>query len=235
MSIAHANPFRYLTVIVQYRGVSSGHKAEVLAAKFRPYASWTGAALAERDRVLLTLHDGSVIDCSYDESAQYLPVHRDTFEVQLLTETAQLPTRGSEDAAGLDLYYDGPPVKFLRGERKLLSTGIALTCPVGTYARVAPRSGLSVKGFDVGAGVVDRDYTGEVKVVLTWHDPQGNRQEPDVFGTGPMLGTQRTYEIRHGERIAQLVFEKIVYADPRPVQKLGERARGSAGFGSTGS
>lgn len=82
-------------------------------------------------------------------------------QVKRLSEKAILPKKGSELAAGYDLYSSEDTVVPARG-RKLIKTGIAIAVPTGNYARVAPRSGLALKNFiDVGAGVVDEDYRGE--------------------------------------------------------------------------
>lgn len=83
-----------------------------------------------------------------------------------LIPKAHLPTKGSEHAAGYDL-YSSEELKVPAKGKALVSTGISMAIPVGNYGRVAPRSGLAVKNFlDVGAGVVDADYRGEVKVLL---------------------------------------------------------------------
>ena len=74
---------------------------------------------------------------------------------------------------------------------------------------------MSVKGIDVGAGVIDRDYTGEIRVLLV------NTSEFD-------------FVVSTGDRIAQLIIEKIVYADIEQVEALNATARGTGGFGSTG-
>lgn len=137
---------------------------------------------------------------------------------KLLTPTAKPLTRGSFHAAGLDICYDGTEdLIFLPGDRRLVSTGIAIAVPAGHYARVAPRSGLSVKGFDVGAGVVDADYRGEVRVLLSLHE---SAEEPFTF--------------EPGDRIAQIVIEKCSLAPAVQVDDLPDTARGSGGFGSTG-
>jgi dUTP pyrophosphatase len=74
--------------------------------------------------------------------------------------------KGSEHAAGYDLFSIDELVIPSKG-KQLISTGIAMAIPIGNYGRVAPRSGLACKNFiDVGAGVVDADYRGEVKVLL---------------------------------------------------------------------
>lgn len=98
----------------------------------------------------------------------------------------------------------------------MISTGLAIAVPPGTYGRVAPRSGLASKHFlDTGAGVIDADYRGEVKVLLF------NFSDVD-------------YEVKVGERVAQLVLERIVTPEVQVVEKLEESVRGAGGFGSTG-
>ena len=89
--------------------------------------------------------------------------------VQLLHEHATMPRRGSEKAAGFGV-TSCETVAIPAGERRSISTGIAIACPDGSYARIAPRSGLSIKhSLDIGAGVIDADYRGEVKVFLVNH------------------------------------------------------------------
>jgi dUTP pyrophosphatase len=87
-------------------------------------------------------------------------------QIKLLTPTSKIPTRGSDFAAGYDLYttetYELKP-----GERHLYKTGLATAMPDGVYGRIAPRSGLAYKnGIDVMAGVIDSDYRNEIGVVL---------------------------------------------------------------------
>ena len=92
--------------------------------------------------------------------------------VQQLSEKATIPTRGSEDAAGLDLHA-ALPTEIAPQSRGLVSTGLAMAIPKGAYGRIAPRSGLAVeKGITIGAGVIDSDYRGEVKVLLFNHGDQ---------------------------------------------------------------
>lgn len=77
-----------------------------------------------------------------------------------------MPTKATEHAAGYDLYSIEDKT-IMPGEKCVISTGIALQIPEGNYGRVAPRSGLAFKHYiDVGAGVIDSDYRGEVKVLL---------------------------------------------------------------------
>lgn len=136
--------------------------------------------------------------------------------VKRLVEDAILPTRGSTDAVGYDVYsVDNclvPPT-----QRALVGTGITVVLPVGVYGRIAPRSGLAVKhGIQVGAGVIDPDYTGEIKVVLFNHG-------------------DTDFEIKKGDRIAQLILERCETPDVEEVGSIEDTERGSGGFGSTGN
>ena len=141
--------------------------------------------------------------------------NENTLRIQKLSDKAIVPTRGSEWSAGLDLYA-AETKTIAPGARAVVKTDISIACPKGTYGRIAPRSGLTVKhGIDVGAGVVDADYRGPVGVVL--------------FNLG-----QKEFQIQPGDRIAQLVLEKIVMAPIEVVDDLEATERGTGGFGSTG-
>jgi len=138
-----------------------------------------------------------------------------TLAVKRLRPSATLPTRGSAEAAGLDL-YSCDPVEIPAGGRSLVKTGIAISLPPGYYGRVAPRSGLAVKnGIDVGAGVIDSDYRGEVGVLL--------------FNFGAEV-----FRAEAGSRVAQLLVEPVVLVQPVEVEDLDDTQRGAGGFGSTG-
>lgn len=106
---------------------------------------------------------------------------------------------------------------MVKAKNKLLiSSGLAIAVPEGHYGRMAPRSGLAVKKFiDVGAGVIDCDYRGEIKILLF------NFSDED-------------FEVKKGERIAQLIIEKIAMPVLKEVENLEETDRGEGGFGSTG-
>lgn len=137
--------------------------------------------------------------------------------VTRLTPNAILPVRGTPGAAGYDLYStDGYVV--LPGHRVVVSTGISIRLPDGTYGRIAPRSGLAVKhGLDTLAGVIDPDYTGEVKVVLVNTD------------------MRVPFVIKPGYRIAQLILEKYESVDVfETVETFDTTERAAGGFGSTG-
>ena len=138
-----------------------------------------------------------------------------TLRVKKLCENAQLPVRGSQGAVGYDLMSTEGYV-ILPGKRAVVATGISVQLPPGVYGRVAPRSGLAVKnGLQVGAGVVDPDYTGEIKVVLFNHD-------------------DNPFVVKPGYRVAQLVLEKCETPEVEEVTDVEQTERGDAGFGSTG-
>lgn len=100
--------------------------------------------------------------------------------------------------------------------KEIVKTDITIELPVGCYGRIAPRSGLAAKySIDVGAGVVDEDYRGDIRVILFNHS--------DV-----------EFKVAKGDRIAQLICERIFYPQMVEAEKLSETARGAGGFGSTG-
>jgi len=138
-------------------------------------------------------------------------------QVQKLNPDAILPVRANSGSAGYDLVAYTETVVY-PGNRTVVPLGIALKLPEGTYGRIAPRSGLAVKhGLDVLAGVVDPDYTGEVKVVLfntDFHTP---------------------FVIHPGYKIAQLILEKCVTPEIHEIETIDlVTERGEGGFGSTG-
>jgi len=133
-----------------------------------------------------------------------------------LSENATLPTRGSPLSAGYDL-YSAEDVEVPARGKGLVKTDLQIKVPHGTYGRVAPRSGLALKHhIDIGAGVVDEDYRGNVGVVMFNH-------------------ADTVFTVKKGDRIAQLVCEKIVYPDIEVLESLDDTDRGSNGFGSTGT
>merc|ERR1719483_1048024 len=135
--------------------------------------------------------------------------------VKKLSENAVLPVRGSRDAAGYDLSSAVDVVVPARG-KALVKTDLAMIIPQGCYGRIAPRSGLAwKKHIDIGAGVIDRDYRGNVGVVMFNH-------------------STTNLEVEVGDRIAQLVVERIAEPEVVEVDELPESVRGSGGFGSTG-
>lgn len=139
--------------------------------------------------------------------------------VKLLDPRAKLPTYGSADAAGADLYAltDGP-VTVAPGESVKLRTGLAVAIPQGYVGLVFARSGLACKGGLAPAnkvGVIDADYRGELMVFLHNHGSQ-------------------TQVVEDGDRIAQLAIVPYLTAQFAPVEELDGTERGQGGFGSTG-
>uniref|UniRef100_A0A5B6ZE11 Deoxyuridine 5'-triphosphate nucleotidohydrolase n=1 Tax=Davidia involucrata TaxID=16924 RepID=A0A5B6ZE11_DAVIN len=135
--------------------------------------------------------------------------------VKKLSEKAVLPARASPLSAGYDLSSAFETKVPARG-KALVPTDLSIAIPEGTYARIAPRSGLAWKhSIDVGAGVIDADYRGPVGVILF------NHSEID-------------FEVNVGDRIAQLIIEKIMTPDVTEVDDLDSTVRGVGGFGSTG-
>lgn len=155
--------------------------------------------------------------------------------IKLLLPTAKIPSKGSEEAAGYDLYV---PVDFIvYPGRNIIPTGIAIALERGTHAHIRPRSGFSAKGFEgyrltdgekehldyaerfdasVIQGTVDSDYRGEVGVIVKSDEPK------------PFLVTQ-------GTRIAQMVVLKHEEVAFNVVDELNETARGDGGYNSTGT
>jgi len=114
----------------------------------------------------------------------------EVLRVKRHSELAKLPTRGSAQSAGYDLYSAENQIVPAHG-KALIDTHISCIVPNGTYGRVAPRSGLASKfSLHVGAGVIDADYRGTIRVLL--------------FNLGDM-----NFEIKAGDRIAQLVLERV--------------------------
>ncbi|OIR56390.1 MAG: deoxyuridine 5'-triphosphate nucleotidohydrolase [Amphiamblys sp. WSBS2006] len=138
------------------------------------------------------------------------------FCVKLLNPDAQVPKRGSAFSAGYDLCASSDSVVPARGKGHV-KTGLSVSIPNGYYARIAPRSGLAAKSsIDVGAGVVDSDYRGEVVVILFNHG-------------------EEDFAVKKGMRCAQLIITKILTPEIKVVEEHGEKTgRDAGGFGSTG-
>ena len=132
-------------------------------------------------------------------------------------EGLPLPSYATKGAAGLDVVA-AEDLTLAPGERRAVPTGFAIAIPHGFEVQVRPRSGLALKhGITClnTPGTIDEDYRGEVKVILA------------NLGAEP-------FEVRRGERIAQLVPAPVLKASFREVGALGETSRGVGGFGSTG-
>lgn len=135
--------------------------------------------------------------------------------VKRLSENATIPTRAISDSAGFDL-FSAENKTIDEFSHALIKTDISIEVPYGTYARVAPRSGLAIKHMiQVGGGVVDYGYRGPIGVILFNHGKE-------------------KFTITKGDRIAQLILELIVMTDIVEVTELTTTERGTGGFGSTG-
>jgi dUTP pyrophosphatase len=137
-------------------------------------------------------------------------------KVKKFKSEAFLPIKTRIDDAGWDLSSVEdiiiPPQSW-----KLVDTGIGIIVPNGTYGRIAPRSGVSTKGISVNAGVIDKNYRGKCKVLLVNHS------------------TTNDFIIEKGDRIAQLILEKIIdECEIVEVDDFDETNRGESGFGSSG-
>jgi len=134
-------------------------------------------------------------------------------------EGVTLPEYATPASSGMDLRaHLEEPIVLLPMERILVPTGVAVSIPEGYEGEVRPRSGLAVNaGVTVlnAPGTIDADYRGEIKVILI------------NLGNVP-------FEIRKGDRIAQIVFKKVARALWEELDDLPETARGAGGFGSTG-
>lgn len=143
----------------------------------------------------------------------------DAIRVKKLRDNALLPTYGSTEAAGADLYAClEEPVVVVPGKSVFIPTGLAMEIPKGYAGLIYARSGLACKRGLAPAnkvGVIDSDYRGEFIVVLHNH------------------GTE-SQEIAHGERIAQLVIAPVYTPGFQEVAELNDTQRAAGGFGSTG-
>jgi dUTP pyrophosphatase len=147
--------------------------------------------------------------------------------IKKLTPCAQVPVYGSTAAAGMDL-FSAVDLVVPPQTRKLVSTGISVSWettegewdqhPEKYYLRIAPRSGLSVKSnIDIGAGVVDSDYRGEIFVCFINNS------------------LDKEYQIKQGDKVAQMILTRFEqFKDVVLVEDHTETARGEGGFGSTG-
>ncbi len=140
-------------------------------------------------------------------------------EIKKVSKSATLPQRGSEQAAGYDLFADIPEaVTIMPHETKMIGTGLAAAIPQGYFGGVYARSGLSAKeGLRPAncTGVVDSDYRGEIKVALHNDSEQAREVQPQ-------------------QKIAQLVIMPFLSVTFQEVDSLEETQRGEGGFGSTG-
>ena len=137
-------------------------------------------------------------------------------EVKKLSKDAMLPTRASEGAAGYDL-FSAEDCTIHAGMRRIVKTDLSVAIPKNHYGRIAPRSGLSwKKSIDIGAGVIDFDYRGPVGMLL-------------------VNNSTEHFDVKKGDRVAQLLLERVSVPEVLEVDDLDDTERGQKGFGSTGT
>ena len=159
----------------------------------------------------------TTVNTEYYQVIDCMPLY-----IKKLTENAKIPTRGSDEAAGYDLYADLGELEYIEIEPHttcFIGTGLSLALPKGTFLGIYPRSGLACKkGLRPAncVGVVDSDYRGEIKVAL--HNDTNEKQK-----------------IENRERIAQGILQAYLCMNFIEVNELSETNRGLGGFGSTGS
>jgi dUTP pyrophosphatase len=141
-----------------------------------------------------------------------------TIKVRKLRPNAIIPKRATPGSTGLDLFacVEGDEAIPLATQPSIIGTGIAIETPVGWDVQIRPRSGLSSRGVGVTLGTVDSDYRGEVMVTMYLFSPD------------------LAFEVRHGDRIAQMVVSRVADVALVEVEELASTERGSGGHGSTG-
>jgi dUTP pyrophosphatase len=139
--------------------------------------------------------------------------------IKVMTTTGKCPTQATTGSAGWDLYAAEDAVVVPGSKPFPVSVGFKVSMPSDVVMLICSRSGLSIKGVIVAnaPGVVDSDFRGEVKVILT-----------------STPGLEKPFEIKTGDRIAQAIFQWVPAVPVERVYELDETARGEGGFGSTG-
>ena len=166
-----------------------------------------------------TIIDRIIEDEYNNKSTAAYRRHSENVKIKLLDDYAKIPTRGTSESAGYDLYtINKEETKIESGETVMLETGIALQLPDGYFGAIFPRSGLATKrGLSLinSVGVIDSDYRGQIMVGLHNY-------------------SNETQYIAPGERIAQLILLKYDQISFIESDKLVNTKRGEGGFGSTG-
>lgn len=143
-------------------------------------------------------------------------------KVYKLNSEATLPTRNKSADAGLDL-YSLEDILIKVGTTVVVKTGVAINIPEGYMGKIEDRSSMAAKGLRTGGGVVDAGYSGDVSVVL--HNFSGSN----------VTMFDGLYQIRRGDKIAQMVIHKVETPQVEEVDRLWSSERGLYGFGSSGA
>ncbi len=173
---------------------------------------WNGRLLHKR-------RDGAKGAAAILEGQRSNASARQALRVKRLYPDARLPERATEGSTGLDLFaYIGEQGGWVALEEKpkLIGTGVAVEAPKGYDVQIRPRSGLSAKGIMAAFGTIDSDYRGEVMVTMY------------------TLGRDSSFEVKHGDRIAQLVISRLAELPIEEAKGLSSTERGPRGHGSTG-
>ena len=144
---------------------------------------------------------------------------KQTLKIKRLRPNAKLPRRATPGSTGFDIFacIEGDGAIMLMGTQpKPIPSGIAIEVPRGYDVQIRPRSGLSAKGVGVTFGTIDSDYRGEILITMYLFNPNA------------------TFEIKHGDRIAQMVVGTIADLLLVEVEELAPTERGAGGHGSTG-
>lgn len=158
-----------------------------------------------------------VPDASASKGVRYRPV---VLQIKSVSDNAVHPTKATLRACGWDLYASAPII-VAPHSRTLVPTGLIIKPPEGHYIHIFPRSGLAIRGIDVGAGIVDPDYRGEVGVLL-------------------INTTDESFFVDVGHRVAQFVVQSfwqsndVIFGDDASLPIDMDTDRGEKGFGSSG-
>jgi len=201
---------------IVYRPGKRGGKPDALSRRSE-YRPEEGAKHSEPS-ILKPEHLQILLSHEDDEYEGYIsepePAIKNGVRVKRLSNKAILPTKGSRQAAGHDIYAISELTIPAQGQ-VLVETGIDIGLPKGTCARIAPRSGLaSKKGIAINGGVIGADYTCEIRVIIINHGKADCR-------------------IQEGDRIAQVIIENINTSDIMEVNEVESTERADSDFGST--
>jgi len=136
-------------------------------------------------------------------------------KIKKLTPEAKIPAYAHEGDAGMDLFSCGEDFILKPKYRKLIGTGISIELPPGFVALIWDKSGIANNGIKTMGGVIEHTYRGEYKVILA-------------------NLSSKNYEIKKGQKIAQVLIQKVETAEIEEVSSLSESVRGDKAFGSSG-
>ena len=136
-------------------------------------------------------------------------------KIKKIKENAIIPKYAHEGDAGMDLFSIEKDFILKPKHRKVVGTGVSIELPKGYVSLIWDKSGIASNGIKTMGGVIEYTYRGEYKIIL--------------FNT-----TKQPYEIKKGDKIAQLLIQPIATAEIQEVQELSKTSRGNNGFGSTG-